>query len=1587
MADRGQIIKNHDVVELVQKDSKFVVGFDVGSDSVHYALLDKSGDVRKTGSLVHFGNPMQAVDEAFDDIVDWLETDGFGLENIASTSFTGEGGELIAKKTGCLFEFDSVTIPKGASKLDEEAKYVFHIGAKSPYFFDIEKGEEQTFAFDVGTGTKCGGGSGILIEKQIKRVYGKDSRISLEDLSDAEGEEEIKIQRRNRKALEAQRERMFEHAEKEVEAATADIEVGGRCGVVIQSDMIHHQNLRHSVNVIVKGMLKTIAKNYKSDVIRMRKLKLSDARRAICTGGLANNKFILATLKDQFGFDIDVPEDHLHVGAIGIAMKALEAEDQNVFDSTGLEAALDEEMKKIIYAPRLSLEDVEFVNGCEDYDPDAELECNISEGKTIDAIIGIDGGSTTSKAVVIDAKTGQMLFKRYLYTDGQPAEVGKRLLSEIKGKFRDRINLIAARVTGSSSKLYRTIFFRRSDKDADPDIVDLAPIKDEITCHAAGIKYFDPEVDTIFELGGQDAKFTRFNGQVVSNSKMNLSCMAGTGQTRQNMAETKGFDVKKKKGKEGKFLEDYAFLAERIPVCDSTCGVFSEADIKKFIALGLSDQEIAAAIEYAAIAGYVQKFVGNEDLGDVISAQGGPFLSKSTLAVLAQLTGKKIKAFPYREIMGAFGAAISLKQEIDELKEEGRKFQSRFMGYDALYLEFKVEDVNCSDAIGADSCGIKNCTLCRMNVGGEVTLSNGRCPKGNTGEEHIDKTTDFVKTYNRMLNSRIKKDGRAMLLLDYQKKLEDTAREGEGVSKLKKDTVGIPRAFSFLNEKGIFYVEIFKELGLKPIVSDEADDDILNLGKEFAFSENCVPAIDFYGQAAAMRPFVEKLFFPDATNAITKDDRRQKFCPHSSSISFTARQSMGMQLNEEKDEKVIDPVLHFNDKHRPLEKALKRELDRVYGKGRFSLKEIRRAVALAQQRQAEFIEKTHEMGHNFISKMADKGEYGFALVGRGYTLFDEKASSSTNVIFSNLGLNAIPSYYLDSSSVEVPKIVKNMFWVLGERIIQDFVYALCHPRLFPILMTNFNCGPDSMLLYHLDSLAKKAKKPYIVLQTDGHNSNAQFETRIRAFNEIAKNFEPESVYQDKFFMDPPVCGGMERILGVPYMGEGSYAFAAAMRNEGIKAEIMPTWTENSQRWARKLVSTQACKPMHVQVGDILSFVEGKTKLGCNPEDIAVFEPSAKGPCRFGQYHVIIEKLLEQQGFGEVAVVSPSSATNYSDIDLTQKQIRKLKLLIYKGIIALDIMRSALMRTRPYEIKDGDAQEVYQAGVSAVEADLEHTAGKNLAHIMKESAGRFESIPRQGERRPIVDFEGEIFVRQHNPANENAIELAEKNGLEVVIAPTYEWLDYINWLRTYEAGVEARAFKSDFFKKAKKWLSGKIKLWYTSRVAKKLWDPFSDYLEGREFHDPRPEIEKLDERKLWSKEIEGESGVSVAKSNEFIRHGSVPVPVDGDYAVRSGIMQVGPWGCMQETAAAFATQCAISNKRQQATTTEEKIIPYINLAYGDSAPPNIESEMASFAEQCRLKRRETLKKFDPKAEIAERQTQAKHYSPITNILGF
>jgi hypothetical protein len=332
---------------------------------------------------------------------------------------------------------------------------------------------------------------------------------------------------------------------------------------------------------------------------------------------------------------------------------------------------------------------------------------------------------------------------------------------------------------------------------------------------------------------------------------MNLSCMAGTGQTMQNMVEMIGLDITSS-------FHDHALAAERTPVVDDTCGVFTEAGIARLISLGFPKDEIAAAIAYGFMGGYVNKFIGNEVFGQCASAQGGPFTGKAPLAALAMHTGMEIHAFPHRQLFGALGAALAVHQEIQRLQNSGTSYECRFRGLDIADRVFEKKDSQCTDVI-QDSCGIKQCRLSIYTTGEERIITGGACPKGNT-DSTVKKTPDYVELYKKILDRHLDSGDRA-------------CETGE-------ERILIPRALSFLNEKGVFFSSFYRNLGFTVVVSPETTDEISDMGLSCSHTEACYPVKLAHGHAAylknILRPGKDKILL---VNTIGTGREKYRFCP------------------------------------------------------------------------------------------------------------------------------------------------------------------------------------------------------------------------------------------------------------------------------------------------------------------------------------------------------------------------------------------------------------------------------------------------------------------------------------------------------------------------------------------------------------------------------------------------------------------------------------------------------------------------------------------------------------------------------------
>jgi activator of 2-hydroxyglutaryl-CoA dehydratase/predicted nucleotide-binding protein (sugar kinase/HSP70/actin superfamily) len=1527
--------------------AELIAGFDVGSSFIHYVVLDKAGTVIYSPKpIMHFANPIGAVKEAWGEI-----NEQFGKNNVKSTAFTGSGAESFPNvMPGVTYVFDSMAIPKGAAATSPKAKYIFHIGAKDSYFFNLSRINNTDIIQEWHTGTKCGGGSGTLIEKQCRRLFeGLVPNPELENTSFAKGREEKEsIRIKNRANLQARLEEMFRMAEQEAKRSPEPSEFLARCGVVIQSDLIHKQNEGARREDNLAGLFRTVARNFKIDVLGPRQFEASeDHDIAIATGGVMANDLIRKNLEEFLEVPISRPEHYNNIAAVGAAVKGIEEGNSFVFNLEQLEkiAAYSREKRK--YAPALS-ESLANV-----HEKSQELAEKIKQGTEV--VLGIDGGSTTTKGAIVELRTGKLLDKLYIKTHGNPEESLKRVIRYL-GRHKDKVVVRGVGATGSARKLYEKILISQEKVRAlQKDGVELTDrITDEITCHALGVRHYNSDIDTIFEVGGQDMKFTSFAADgTVKEAKMNYSCQAGSGQTLENMADIIDLNVENT-------LQEAALKAERVPIIDSTCGVFMEMDENRLIAEGFGKEEIAAAILRGTAASYYYKFVGGSGhAGKKCSAQGGPPLGKAFLAALAQVTGKQIEAYPHREMFGAWGQALDIIQNIKQLEREGKSYGTAFRGWELVDMPFEKRKVSCKELFKEKSCGMRDCQLEVFSIEADEIITGGFCPRGNSETARKPKI-NYVDKYHKIYEKHFKKQGCLLVELP-----SVVANNGN----LK--TVGIKRSTATLGEKGIWSAALFNKLGFYPVVSPRTDKEIAKIGVDNSRTEFCIARKLATGHAAVLNadPNIEYLFNPSFIEHRMASPPDLKYCIYTESEGYILNDVLSLDKNKQ-----INPILHFGDQEL-LIRQLRHEFDRL-GFGR-TRRQIRDAIEYAYEAEDEFKKELFAEGDKFLEKIEADNEKAYVGIGRDYVLLDPEASSYSGSMFSQIrGLHYIPQLFLEHKfdNIQIDDVVGNEFWVESVKILKAHLYVADHPNLFAIRMMNFACGPDSLKIYQEEKIQQAANKPVLVLLTDAQTNNAPFVTRTEAHERVVNQSSQRKINIEQLKRRSH-DGSEERAWLIPYMGNASYIGAAGLRYFGVTSTVLPTNTQRGYEVARRHIYTEVCHPLKGVVGDAIGFLEEKIEQQGRQhveDNYLVMLPTTSGPCRFGKYTELVREFLDREGLRKIPVAGPSSETDYLDIPFPKKlSVRdktRMQQMLFKGIKASDLLEDIFLRYNPYAEDKEAMADLKQQRLNELERIVENGAETpDLIEWGQKTVSLFKDCKlRTDERFPLVLYIGEIYVRQHDPCTNFVIHQLENSGLEVVRDPVTDWLDYVNKMNVRNArrdlGLRLKGF--DFgraLKAAGKYGRSILKAKYMSFVERKIAGPFHEVLHGRHVL-PKPIeiINTLENNHEYHGNIEGESPLSAGIAYYFMNDLTKP---HGDAYV-SGIFHVGPFTCMQEGVATAKIEAMAKELRKR---KPDLVFPIIHAFFGDSASSNLDSEIAVFAEQCYQKREILRERYDNKTQ--------------------
>ncbi|WLE97534.1 MAG: acyl-CoA dehydratase activase [Candidatus Electrothrix communis] len=1326
-----------------------------------------------------------------------------------------------------------------------------------PYRVIISVGGETTMVYhldddgrvnEIHTGNKCASGTGEFFLQQLGRMS-----ITLDESG-------------------------------QMDLPEKPHKVSGRCSVFCKSDCTHALNKGVPKDQVVAGLSRMMS----GKVMELLKKLPKDA--VMLVGGCVGNRAMVHYLQEAIP-NLYIPEEAAAFEALGAALWAMDNETQPL---TSLDAIFTDQRAGLVTHPPLS--------ECQHLVDYKHQERGIAqEGDRV--ILGLDVGSTTTKGVLMRRSDKAIIAAEYLRTNGDPIgaskDVYKSLADQVTAQAEATVTIEGLGVTGSG----RQIAGLHALTDG---------VINEIVAHATAAVHFDPEVDTIFEIGGQDAKYTYITNGVPSDYAMNEACSAGTGSFLEEAAkESLGLDVTE--------IGNTAFRATAPPNFSDQCAAFIGSDIKRSVQENVPLEDIVAGLVYSIGMNYNNRVKGNRPMGKKVFIQGGVCYNKAVPAAMASLTGKHVVVPSEAGLMGAFGVALEVERRMEQglLKSQEYNLQELI----AREVEYG-EPFKCG---GGKDCD-RGCEISRIKIKDKVYPFGGICNR-----------------YDNLIHNRkVKTEDLNLVIKREQRVFRDLAPAEPADT---RPTVGMNRSF-LLNTYFPFFNAFFAELGFRLTLPSKEDPK----GMDQQGASFCYPVEIAHNYAAAL--LAEKpdyIFMPHLRGLDTGEpDMTSCTCvlvqgePYYLRTAFPALAPAGQ---------VISQVIDFSngniaDKEAFLEVAQQLAIDPAE-----VINKVTAALNTADAAQKSFTQDIREIGRQGLAAIeADPEKFGTVVFGRPYNAFASVANKGIPAKFASRGISVIPFDMLPYWEEELADD-ENMYWAMGQIILKGARFVERHPQLYATYITNFSCGPDSFLVSFFRDIM--GRKPSLTLELDSHTADAGLETRIEAFldiiryyREIQKKAPSVQVVEQPFrpaeleeqngvtgvrtsddrwlpLTDPKV-----RVL-VPAMSRyATSLLAAAFGRVGIRAEALPPADEEVLKLGRGHASCKECLPLQTTLGSLLNRVKARKE----DEVLVYYMPGADGPCRFGQYYVYTKRVIEQHKITNTAVFTPTCTNGYQG--LNDAFLRAAWRAVVIGDLFDEMWSTVLAGAKDREA----GLQIFHQEFEAITAVM-HRRWPIIASQLSKSAARLRQIPLKipYEQIPKISLIGEIYVR-HDPISlQNLIESLADRGIIVRTATINEWVKYTDWL--IQENIEGQS-------SIKSAISGHIKRYFDHAIRKRLAPS------GLFFHEGRAPIEPIIEagEKFISPYLTGEAILTVGSAVHEILHPSC------------GVISIGPFGCMPSRVAEavlsekFTTteKLALLNgeaSRWQPILEKERKLPFIAIETdGNPFPQLIEARMEAFCLQ-------------------------------------
>lgn len=935
--------------------------------------------------------------------------------------------------------------------------------------------------------------------------------------------------------------------------------------------------------------------------------------------------------------------------------------------------------------------------------------------------LGIDVGSTTTKAVVL-GQNGELLYSSYNNNEGSPLNKTLEILKELYILINKDTRIAKAAVTGYGEGLIKAALG-----------IDIGEI--ETICHFRGAKEFMPNVEFILDIGGQDMKALMIKDGVINNILLNEACSSGCGSFIEGFSKSLGISI-----------DEFAKLAisSKRPVdLGSRCTVFMNSKVKQVQKEGVSVSDISAGLSYSVIKNALYKVIkirNFDELGKNIIVQGGTFYNDGILRSFEKITGINVVRPEIAGLMGAYGAALISKENHKENE------------ISTIITRDKINDFTIETS--CERCGIcgNNCLL-TINKFSETEkyITGNKCERP-LGE--IAKKKNVPNLYKYKLKR----------IFSYKPLSKEEAIRGE---------IGIPRVLN-MYENYPFWFTFLTNLKFKVVLSPISNKEIFKLGIETIPSESaCYPAKISHGHIMYLiNKGLKIIFYPCVPYEYKEDSGANNHynCPMVTSYPDVIKNNIDDL--KEKNIKYLSPFLSLHNK----EKLYKR-LYEIFEEFNVTKKEIIEAVDAAFNERENVVSDIRKKGEETLKYIEEHKMKGIVLSGRPYHIDPEINHGLTDIITSfNMAVLTEDSV-AHLGNLERPIRVVDQ-WMYHTRLYRAAAFVKERTDLELIQLTSFGCGLDAVTSDQVAEILASRGKMYTLIKIDEGSNLGAVKIRIRSLKSAMEEREKNNVKLkniDNSYNKNLFTKEMKKdwTILAPQMSPIHFQFIEkAARASGYNIDVLPANDKEAIEEGIKYVNNDACYPSILVIGQMINALKsGKY----DPNKTALIISQTGGGCRATNYVGFLKKGLREAGFPNVPIISLNvlGMERQPGFKISYRLIKKLMM----GVIYGDLFIRVLYRVRPYETVKGSANKLYEYYREKAFKNVENGNKNEMNKLVKEIVKAFDTLEINDEVKPKVGIVGEILVKYHPTANNNIVDVLEKEGAEVVVPELLDFFLY------------------------------------------------------------------------------------------------------------------------------------------------------------------------------------------------------------------